>query len=73
MVGGPDGHRGPVTKTTLVVWWSLGISDLSGGGCEGVESVGGSEFLFAMFILGSRVVIVCTRPRRRLASFLFEV
>jgi hypothetical protein len=40
-VRGPDGHRGPMTETTLVMWQSISVSDLHGGGREGVESVGG--------------------------------
>jgi hypothetical protein len=32
MVGGPVGYRGPAMETTLVVWHSLGVSGLHGGG-----------------------------------------
>jgi hypothetical protein len=48
--GGLNGHHGPVTKTTLVVWRSLGVSSLHVGGCEGVESVGGGEFLSGTYV-----------------------
>jgi hypothetical protein len=51
MVGGPDRHYGLVMETTLVVWRSLGVSDLHGGGREGVESGGGGKFLSGMFRL----------------------
>jgi hypothetical protein len=32
MVGGLDRHRRLATETNLVVWWSLGVSGLHGGG-----------------------------------------
>jgi hypothetical protein len=69
MVWGPNGHRRPLTKTTLVVWLSLGDFGLHGGGCEGVESIGDDEFLSGMFVFGDRVVV---RPQRRLSSFLLR-
>jgi hypothetical protein len=68
-VWGPNGHRMPVTETTLVVRLSLGDFGLHGGGCEGVESINDGEFLSDMFIFGDRVVV---RPQRRLSSFLLR-
>jgi hypothetical protein len=65
--GVPTGTLGPVTETTLVVWRSLDVSNLHGGGHEGVESVGGDEFLSGMFVFGGRVVV---KPRWLLSSFL---
>jgi hypothetical protein len=52
--GGPDGHRGPATETTLVVWQSRGVSGLHGGGREGGERVSGDEFLSGMDVFDSR-------------------
>jgi hypothetical protein len=52
--GGPDGHRGLATETTLVVWWSLGVSSLHGGGREGTESFCSDVFLSGMDIFSSR-------------------
>jgi hypothetical protein len=65
--GVPTGTLGPVTETTLVVWRSFDVSDLHGGGREGVESVGGDEFLSGMFVFGGRVVV---KPRWLLSLFL---
>jgi hypothetical protein len=72
MVGGLDGHHEPVMETTLVVWWSLGVSGLHGEWREGVVSVCGGEFLSDMFIFGSHVVVGCSRSRRWLSSFLLR-
>jgi hypothetical protein len=52
--GAPDGHRGPATETTLVVWQSRGVSGLHGGGREGGERVSGDEFLSGMDVFDSR-------------------
>jgi hypothetical protein len=52
MVWGPDGHRGPTMETTLVVWQSLGVSSLHGGGREGGECISGDMFLSGMDIFG---------------------
>jgi hypothetical protein len=55
MVEGLDGHHGPeTTKITLVVWRSLDVSGLHGGGREDVEPVGGNEFLSGMFVFGGQ-------------------
>jgi hypothetical protein len=71
LVGGPDGHRGPVMEITLVVWGPLAVPGLHGGGSEGVESVDGGEFLSSMFIVGGGLVVGCRKPRRWLSSFFF--
>jgi hypothetical protein len=47
MVGGPVGHHGPTMETTLIMWRSLGISGLHGGGREGGECICGNVFLLA--------------------------
>jgi hypothetical protein len=73
MVGGPDGHRGSVTESSLVVRWTRGDSNLHREG----EKVGcvtaETSSILACLSLAVGVVDNCGRPRRRLSPFLFEV